>query len=178
MTKTKYSFEFVEQKIRQKSFAVFSTVDEKGIPHSTGILYAVSPPQAEFLLYILTEKKYKKVHNLEKSPFVSMVIPFPHHLLHFIPSSCIQFQGVAEILPYTDTEALNAFKHGKRILRMNLEQPDRLEIASQNLVFIKVNPRKKIFCYGVGVGLLTLMKDIEKGVYSVNVPGKSEKKLS
>lgn len=119
-------FEFVEQEIRKKSFGILSTIDQNGKSHSTGILYSVSPPESKLALYILTENNYKKVKNIKNNSSISFVIPFPHHLLRFVPSSCVQFQGSGEIIPFTDTEAQHAFQNGSKILKLNLQQANKL----------------------------------------------------
>jgi general stress protein 26 len=163
-------FEFVEAEVRQKTFGILSTIDQDGKSHSTGILYAISPPESKFSLYILTDRSYKKVRNVQHNSSVSVVIPFPHHLLRFVPSSCVQFQGTAKILSYEDSEAQQAFKMGKRMLKMNLEQAIEEDPTGENIVFIKIIPNQKIFCYGLGISLMQLRKDVEIGSYSVIIP--------
>ena len=164
------SFEFVEAEIRKKTFGILSTIDQKGKSHSTGIIYAISPPGSKFSLYILTERTYKKVRNIQHNSSVSFVIPFPHHLLRFVPSSCVQFQGTAEILPFEDQETQQSFKTGKKMLTMSLEQAIKEDPTGENVVFIKIVPDQKIFCYGLGISLMQLRKDIEIGTYSVSIP--------
>ena len=164
------SFQFVENEVRKKTFGILSTIDQDGKTHSTGIIYAVSPPGSKFLLYILTDKTYKKVKNIQNNSSVSFVIPFPHHFLRFVPSSCVQFQGTAEILPYEDSEAQQAFKMGKKMLAMNLRQAIKEDPMGEFTVFIRVIPNRKIFCYGLGISLMKLQKDVEIGSYSVSIP--------
>ena len=164
------SFEFVEAEIRKKTFGILSTIDQKGKSHSTGIIYAISPPGSIFSLYILTDRTYKKVKNIRHNSSVSFVIPFPHHFLRFVPSSCVQFQGTAEILPYEDSEAQQAFKMGNKMLMMNLKQAIKEDPIGEYTVFIKIIPNQKIFCYGLGISLMKLQKDVEIGSYSVRIP--------
>ncbi len=38
------TFEYVEAAVRKKTFGVLTTIDGEGRPHSTGVLYGVSPP--------------------------------------------------------------------------------------------------------------------------------------
>jgi nitroimidazol reductase NimA-like FMN-containing flavoprotein (pyridoxamine 5'-phosphate oxidase superfamily) len=164
------SFEFIEAEVRKKTFGILSTIDQDGRSHSTGIIYAISPPGSKFSLYILTDRTYKKVKNIQQNSSVSFVIPFPHHLLRFVPSSCVQFQGRAEILPYEDSEAQEAFKIGKKMLAMNLKQAIKEDPGGEYTVFIKIIPNQKIFCYGLGISLMQLQKDVEIGSYSVTIP--------
>ena len=51
MSKTTNTFEYVEKKIRKKTFGILSTVSPKNRAHSTGILYGVSSPEVPFCLY-------------------------------------------------------------------------------------------------------------------------------
>ncbi|MFX1570138.1 MAG: pyridoxamine 5'-phosphate oxidase family protein [Promethearchaeota archaeon] len=168
--KKELDFEFVDQEIRKKTFGILSTIDQNGKSHSTGIIYSVSSPEAKFTLYILTENNYKKVQNIKQNNSISFVIPFPHHLLRFVPSSCIQFQGTAEILPFTNKGAQNSFDCGSRILKMNIQQARKLNPKQQKAVFIKISPNNKLFCYGLGYSLMKLRKNIEVGSYSVRIP--------
>ena len=164
------SFQFVEAEVRKKTFGILSTIDQEGKSHSTGIIYGISPPGSKFLLYILTDRTYRKVKNIQHNSSVSFVIPFPHHLLRFVPSSCVQFQATAEILPYEDSEAQQAFKMGKKMLMMNLKQAIKEDPMGEYTVFIKIIPNQKIFCYGLGISLMKLQKDVEIGSYSVKIP--------
>ncbi|MFX0094699.1 MAG: hypothetical protein ACFFBD_23385, partial [Candidatus Hodarchaeota archaeon] len=87
----------------------------------TGIVYGVSPPDSTFVLYVMTSRKYKKTKNIKNSPAISFVIPFPHYILRFVPSSCIQFQGTAEIVSFDSPDIHGVFQQ-KRILRLALNQ--------------------------------------------------------
>ncbi len=163
-------FEYVENEVRKEIFGILSTIDQDGKSHSTGIIYAISPPRSNFSLYILTDRTYKKVRNIQHNSSVSFVIPFPHYLLRFIPSSCVQFQGTAKILPFEDSEAQLSFKMGKKMLKMNIEQAIKDNQNGENIVFIKIIPNPKIFCYGLGISLMQLRKNVEIGSYSVTIP--------
>jgi hypothetical protein len=56
MSKKTLNFEFIEREIRKKTYGILSTINQNGHSHSTSILFAVSPPESKFALYILTEK--------------------------------------------------------------------------------------------------------------------------
>ena len=116
-------FNLVEKSIRSKDFGILSTIAPDGYPHSTGILYAVSQENEVFNLYLLTIKSYKKARNIINNPLVSFVIPFPHHILRFVPASCVQFQGKAEIISFDDKTARMSFSKNK-VLRMTLKQAE------------------------------------------------------
>jgi hypothetical protein len=158
-------FRFIEEQLRKMTFGVLSTLNPGGSLQTTGILYGVSPPGAGLRLYLLTDQSYLKVRNILKNPEVSFLVPFPHHFLRFVPASCISFPGTAEIVPEDDPEARGAFQ-ASRILRMNLEEISNME----NAVFIKIRPKRRMHCYGVGFGLMELMRDAAGAGYSVEVP--------
>jgi general stress protein 26 len=160
------AFDHVEAQLRKKHFGIIGTVTPDGRSHTTAIVYGVSAPAAPLALFVLTEAGYKKTRNIRANPNVSFVITFPHHLLRFVPSSCIQFQGRAEVLPYDDPNARAAFQRNE-VLRMTLEQgasdPERA-------VFLKITPDAKVFGYGLGMSLLALRRNIEAGPFETTVP--------
>ena len=106
-----------------------------------------------------------KVRNILRNPEVSFLVPYPHHFLRFVPASCISFPGTAEIVPEDDAEARGAFQ-SSRILRMNLEEASGME----NAVFIKIRPKRRMHCYGVGFGLMEITRNPAEAGYSVEVP--------
>ena len=165
MPRNPRDFRFIEERLRKMTFGILSTVNPGGSLQTTGILYGVSPPGAGFRLYLLTDQGYLKVRNILKNPEVSFLVPYPHHLLRFVPASCISFPGTAEIVPEDDPEARGAFQ-ASRILRMNLEQTSSMEEA----VFIKIRPKRRMHCYGVGFGVMELSRYPSEAAYSVEVP--------
>jgi len=98
LNEKEFNFSFVEKQIRKKSFGVLTTINKNGTPHTTGILYGVSPTSSKFALYSLTSKNYKKVRNIKRDPRVSFLIPFPHYYIRFAPSSTVTFQGIPMVL--------------------------------------------------------------------------------
>lgn len=168
MPKRPITFEFVEKQLRKKTFGILGTVSPKGWSHSTGILYRVSPLGSPFSFYLAVDKSYKKYRNIKNNPQVSFVVPFPHFYFRFVPANSVQFQGTAEILPIDDPEGQKAFKQ-KRILKMALEQPDKLNMDVE-LAFIRIKPLRKLFCYGLGFNIMELRKHIESGSYTVTIP--------
>ncbi len=79
MTEKQIPFESVEKAVRKKTFGVLTTIDSKGRPHSTGIIYAVGPPESQFAFYCITGANYVKVRNIKHNPTVSLVVTFPHY---------------------------------------------------------------------------------------------------
>lgn len=167
MAKKTFSIEFIEKKIRQKSFGIIGTVSEKGWVQSSGVLYGVSEPSDEFALYILTGKDYKKTKNITKNSHVSFVIPFPHYYFRFTPSSTIQFQAQATIVPVTDKMALHSFSK-KKILKMMIDWTDD-DPNKDQYIFIKLTPVKRFICYGVGYSIFYLARNSESATYQVEL---------
>jgi general stress protein 26 len=164
---TRFTFESVEKKVRKKSFGVLTTIDSKGRPHSTGILYVVGPPEKSFALYSIVGANYAKVRNIKRNPKVSLVVTFPHYWIRFAPASYVMFRGTAEILPGDDADGRWAMSQS-RIGRMNLQT--EAESIGTEFVYIKVTPEPTVFCYGVGFGLMELRSHIGNAMYKVTIP--------
>jgi general stress protein 26 len=159
-------FHYVEEQLRRMHFGILGTVTPDGRSHSTAIVYGVSAPGARLALYVLTERSYKKTRNIRANPNVSFVVPFPHHLLRSVPSSCVQFQGRAEVLSCDDPEGRASFQRNS-VLRMTLEQG---ATEPERAVFLKITPDEKVFGYGLGMSLLALSRNIEAGPFETTVP--------
>ncbi|MHA1965104.1 MAG: pyridoxamine 5'-phosphate oxidase family protein [Candidatus Thorarchaeota archaeon] len=164
---SRFTFEFVEMKVRKKTFGVLTTIDSKGRPHSTGIIYAVGTPEKPFALYSIVGANYAKVRNIKRNPNVSLVVTFPHYWVRFAPASYVMFRGTAEILPDNDSDGRWAMSQ-TRIGRMNLQT--EAELIGTELVYIKMTPEPTVFCYGVGIGLMELRRDLETAMYKVTIP--------
>jgi len=165
MAKQKKPFSYIGAQLRKKDFGILGTIDSKDRPHSTGILYGVAPKENPFAIYVLTGTNFRKTKNIQNNPAVSFVVPFPHYYMRFIPASVVQFQGTGEILPFDDSGGQASFQ-SSRMLRMNLE----VDMAAEEMVFIRIVPNRKLFCYGVGIGMLSLMKNPHTAEYTVKVP--------
>ena len=167
MNKEQFSFLFVEKQIRKKTFGVLTTINKDGTPHTTGILYGVSPPSSKFVLYFLTSIKYKKARNIKRNPNVSFLIPFPHYYIRFAPSSTVTIQGNADFITLEDEVIQDIFSM-KRVLRLiikHIQQGER-----ESMTFIRIKPKQKILCYGLGFNVFKLRKGHTWGGYSVMIP--------
>lgn len=158
------TFEYVEAAVRKKTFGVLTTIDQRGRPHSTGALYGVSPPLSPFALFLLTLESYVKVRNVRTNPEVSLVVPFPHRILSFVPAPCVTFRGTAVIVPFTDADARWGFDR-HRILRDNVAWS-----ADLQPVFLKVTPEPKVLCHGLGIGLVRMRREHTGGGYRAFIP--------
>lgn len=165
MNDERFSFDFIEEEVRKKTFGVFTAIDAKSRPHSTGILYGVSPPDSKFAFYILTSDRYAKVRHVRRNPNVSLVVTFPHYYLRFVPANYAMFRGVADTVPFENEDGQWAFRQ-KRILRMNLDT----DPGGHELLFIRMSPQPTVFCYGVGIGIFELRSSHETALYKVRIP--------
>lgn len=158
------TFEYVEAAVRKKTFGVLTTLDREGRPHSTGALYGVSPPSSPFALFVLTVESYVKVRNVRANPAVSLVVPFPHRILSFVPAPCVTFRGTASIVPLADPDARWGFGQ-HRILRDTVEWSMDLQP-----VFLKLIPEPKVLCHGLGIGLIRMRRGHTAGAYRAYIP--------
>ncbi|MFW9814209.1 MAG: pyridoxamine 5'-phosphate oxidase family protein [Candidatus Thorarchaeota archaeon] len=167
MTENRSTFESVEKEVRKKTFGVLTTIDTKGRPHSTGIIYATGHQDKPFALYSVSGTNYAKVRNIRRNPNVSLVVTFPHYWIRFAPASYVMFRGTAEILPGDNPHGYWAMSQ-TRIGRMNL-QTDTESIGIE-YVYIKITPEPTVFCYGLGIGLMELRGDHTNAGYKVIIP--------
>ena len=153
--------------IKKKTFGVLTTVNPDGSPHTTGILYAVSPPNDLFCLYFVTSLRYRKAKNLRKNPLVSFLIPFPHYWIRFVPAATITLTGNIDFIT-SEEEGLIEIFNQKKIFRSILRQA--LNEKAEEYTFLRLNPFKKILCYGVGYNMWELRKKHTQAGYSVIIP--------
>lgn len=164
---SRFTFDFVEQQVRKKTFGVLTTIDSKGRPHSTGVFYAVGPPEKPFVLYSISGANYAKVKNIKQNPNVSLVVTYPHYYVRFAPASYVMFRGIAQILPGDDMDGRWAMSQS-RIGRMNL-QTDADELGVE-YIYIKLIPEPAVFCYGLGYGLMEMRRNHAGLGYKVTIP--------
>ncbi len=167
MNDNRFTFSFIEQEVRNRTFGILTTINPDGTPQTTGILYGVSSPSSSFALYLVTSKKYRKVKNIERNPKVSFIIPFPHYLFRFVPSGTVTFNGHAEILPFDTEEVLEIFNQ-KRILRFVISDSPPEERG--DYVIIKITPNPRVLCFGVGFKLLEFRRKHMVAGYTVTIP--------
>jgi hypothetical protein len=159
-------FAYIEKKVRKKIFGVISTIDSKNRPHSTGIVFAIPPPEYPFAIYMFTCKKTAKVRNILRNPATSFVVTFPHYYLRFAPTFYAMFRGTSDILPIEDGVFQLAFSQ-KIVTRKALKE-DFLEIRD-NCV-IRLVPEPTVFCFGLGINPLKLIRNPGVANYKVIIP--------
>jgi nitroimidazol reductase NimA-like FMN-containing flavoprotein (pyridoxamine 5'-phosphate oxidase superfamily) len=101
-------FAAVERALRQRTFGTLSTLTERGTPHATGVMYAVSVRDEPLALYVTTRTTTRKVRNIRARQDVAFVVPVPHRLVPMFPPRAIQFLGTAAVVPADDEGANRA----------------------------------------------------------------------
>ncbi len=139
--------------IEKQSFAVLSTVSERGVPHAAGVIYAAvddrpGPPT----LFVHTMRSSRKARNIEISRRVGVVIPIRR--LPIGPPFSIQFAGRASLLAMDDPEIgslLAAGALGTVSGHGALDEPDGC--------FVRIEPGPTAHTYGIGVSVIALARD-------------------
>jgi len=153
MSPLQVSFEVVDRELRRHTFGILGTMNRRGRPHSVGLIYAVSPRGLPLRLYAMTQDRTRKAKNIASNHNVSFVVPCPRRFLGMAPPGCIQFQGIADILPMGNPEATAAFIQ-TFLLRMLLDKATEIELPTEELgepCYIRIRPDPVIHTYGVGL---------------------------
>ena len=165
-TSERFSFATVEKEVRKKTFGIISAVDPNGRPHSTGVLFGMSPHGSPMLFYVVTNKNAAKVRYIKKNPNVTLTVTFPHHWLRFVPDSTVMIRGTADLVSLDDAGFRAAFSQ-KRMLKKNLQVDP--EVLKESTV-MRIRPDRTVYCYGVGIGINELRKDPTAARYNVIIP--------
>jgi hypothetical protein len=168
-TRHQLTFDVILKELRGRHFAVLATVDAQGRPHAVGVAYGVAPDGTA--LYVMTRRHLKKARNIAANPNVGLVVPLTRRLLWFLPPPCIQFQGTAEILDRRDAdgiETFQAFPTGRVILNLYAAAERRGETR---VCFLRITPGPVISTYAVGQPIWSLIRRMEGGAETVEVPG-------
>jgi nitroimidazol reductase NimA-like FMN-containing flavoprotein (pyridoxamine 5'-phosphate oxidase superfamily) len=146
--------------IARRSFAVLSTVSDRGFPHAAGVVYA----SVDDTLYVNTHRTSRKARNVAVDDRVAVVIPV--RTLPVGPPFNVQFQGRAEVLAMDDPEITALLARGalKKITgHGELDEPDGC--------FLRIRPNRRIHSYGLGVSALAVARDpLHNGARTVERP--------
>jgi general stress protein 26 len=169
-TEQRVTLELVLAELRKQHFAILSTVDEHGTPHSAGVNYGVAADERGLALYVMTRRHLRKTRDIAVNPRVSVVVSVPRHFLWFLPPATIQLQGRAEILDWTDVKGTRVFESfwiGRRILDAYRASNRRGE---NRICFLRITPDPVIATYMVGFSAWELRTHMEKGAAIVVLP--------
>ncbi len=138
----------VRQAIAKRSFATLATASDRGRPHVAGVLYEAIGTT----LFVNTKRTSRKARNAAANPDVAVTIPVRR--LPVGPPSSIQFQATVEVLDVDDPEVVALLEEGhlKSITgHGELDLPDTC--------FLRITPRARMFTYGLGMSLWSLIRD-------------------
>ena len=153
--------------LRERDFAVLSTISTGDRPHSVGVIYGVTRPDRDLLIYVMTRKHLQKARNIAQNPRLSLVIPLTRRLLWFLPPPTIQLYGQGEIVDWTDEEGTDVFRcfwMGRRILKAYQKSH---RCGETRICFLKITPDPVVYTYMVGYSIWQLRKRMESGAAKV-----------
>jgi hypothetical protein len=134
--------------IGKRSFATLATTSAEGWPHAAGVLYAMSGEH----LYVSTLGVSRKARNIVQNPRVAVTVPVRR--IPIGPPSSIIFQASARVVELHDPELRAAVDTGdlKAVTSHG-------ELEMPGGVFIQIALPRKVVTYGLGMSLLSLMRD-------------------
>ena len=138
----------VLETIGKRSFATLATTSAEGWPHAAGVLYARSGDH----LYVSTRLGSRKARNILENPKVAVTIAVAR--IPVGPPSSIIFQSTARILELDDPELRAAADSGDL---KAVTGHGELELPGG--VFLQIALPRKVVTYGLGMSLLSLMRD-------------------
>lgn len=140
--------EFIREAIAKRSFATLATTSDEGWPHAAGVLYATSGDA----LYVSTMGSSRKARNIRSNPKVAVTVPVRRAPVG--PPSTILFQTTARVLDLEDPGLRSAAASGDL---KAVTGHGELELPGG--VFLEIALPRKVVTYGLGMSLLSLMRD-------------------
>jgi len=138
----------VLETIGKRSFATLASTSAQGWAHAAGVLYALSGDY----LYVSTMGASRKALNIAQNPRVAVTVPVRR--IPVGPPSSITFQTSARVLQLDDPELHAAAATGDL---KAVTGHGELELPGG--VFIQIALPRKVVTYGLGMSLLSLMRD-------------------
>lgn len=138
----------VLETIAKRSFATVASTSPEGWPHAAGILYALSGDA----LYVSTLRSSRKARNILANPKVAVSVPVRRAPMG--PPSNISFQTTARVLDLDDPELQAAAATGDL---KAITGHGELELPGG--VFLRIALPRKVITYGLGMSLLSLIRD-------------------
>lgn len=138
----------VLEAIAKRSFATVATTSPEGWPHAAGVLYALSGDA----LYVSTMRSSRKARNILAHPRVAVSVPVRRAPVG--PPSNVSFQTTARVLELDDPELLAAAAAGDL---KTVTGHGELELPGG--VFLRIALPRRVVTYGLGMSLLSLIRD-------------------
>jgi len=113
-------------------------------------------------LYVNTLRTSRKARNVAANPQVAVAIPIRR--LPVGPPSTVQFQGTAEVLDIDGPEIRALIEAGRL---KSITGHGEMDIPDG--CFLRISPRRRLITYGLGMSLLSLIRDPLNAGGSVDV---------
>lgn len=163
------NFDGIERALRQRTFGTLSTLTERGVPHATGVVYAVSPHEEPLALYVTTRTTTRKARNVRAHRDVAFVVPVPHRFIPPFPPRAIQFLGTATLVAADDEGANRGFE-SSWFLRRILASERRIVTDGGELCFIRILPDGTLFTYAMGISMIENLRHPRAAIGRVAIP--------
>jgi hypothetical protein len=146
----------IAKALRKKTFATLATVSPKGRSHSAGVVYDF----VDGALWIHTMRDGRKGRNLAHNRYVGICVPYRR--LPVGPPFTLHFQGVAELIPLDNPEAVRLYEAGRLD---SISGHGAMEM--DGACFVRITPTGMIHSFGPGVPVLDLARNpLETGARS------------
>lgn len=163
------TFDDAERALRRRTFGTLSTLTDRGAPHATGVIYAISARDEPLALYVTTRSTTRKARNIRRRPEVAFVVPVPRLFVPAFPPRAIQFLGTATVVPADDESAVRAFS-SSWFLRRSLTAEQQIVTEGGDLCFIRIRPDGMLFTYGMGMSMLDNLRRPRQAIGRVAIP--------
>jgi len=134
--------------LARQSFCTLATSSPKNRPHVVGVAYAIE----RGILYVHTFADSRKTLNIRDNPRVAVCVPVRR--IPVAPPFCVQFQGSAEILAVDDPD-IAALERSGRLKKIAAHGA----LLAAGSCVLRITPGPVLSTYGIGVPLLTLIRD-------------------
>lgn len=138
----------VVRRIARRSYCVLGTSSPAHRPHSAGVLYA----EADGALYVSIERDSRKGRNIAANPHVSINVPIRR--LPVGPPATAMYASTAELLAIDDPHILELARGG-RITAVTSHG----ELEHPAGAFVRIAPPQVVHTYGLGLSLLTFVRN-------------------
>ena len=138
----------IAKALRKKTFATLATVSPKGRSHSAGVVYDF----VDGALWIHTMRDGRKGRNIAHNRHVGICVPYRR--LPVGPPFTLHFQGVAELVPLDDPEAVRHYEAGRLD---SISGHGAMEM--DGACFVRITPTGMIHSFGPGVPVLDLARN-------------------
>ncbi len=135
--------------IAKRSYATLATTSNAGRPHVAGVLYEY----VDDALYVSTLRTSRKARNVAANPYAAVVVPI-RRVPVGAPPSAVQFQGRAELLDAEGPEITTLVAAGRL---GSITGHGELDLPEG--CFIRVEVPARVHTYGLGMSLMTLVRD-------------------